>query len=191
MTCGVFVFAARYCMEPTSFVQGATVAWSTASKDIDSAGVRVALKASTHTLTYYFKSDRYSTSVVGVADGEDWTVTLDATVTDDFPPGYYAWQAFATAPGVKYLFDTGSMEVLADVNATQIPTLDPRTSDRVIRDTLKGLVTNASVFKADPAAAVAMVQELRHSDYIVRGQEEAEKIRRGEVVSNKVLVRFV
>jgi hypothetical protein len=98
---------------PSKIRAGDTVAWKD-DPTVDVFGAPI--DSSTHDLTYYvrFNRNNHGATVVGVADGSGWRLTISSAVSGGFHEddiGY--WQAVATANvgGAKTTLGSGSFEV--------------------------------------------------------------------------------
>ena len=97
---------------PAQITAGDTVKWrDVATKDnlgntVDSAG---------WTLTYYLRTDKanHGATIVGVAYGTGWELTIPAATSAAFDPGHWFWQAIATQGTTKITLGAGGIDVAA------------------------------------------------------------------------------
>lgn len=84
-----------------------------------------AIDSSTHTLTYYLRTNTASegATAVGVAEGSGWKVTLTSGTTTNFDAGTWYFQAVATAitGGAKTTLGSGQIEVLPSLSYAGTP----------------------------------------------------------------------
>lgn len=84
--------------------------------------LRNRIDSSTHTLTYYLRTNTASegATVVGVADGSGWRTALPAATTANFDAGTWYFQAVAAAvsDGAKTTIGSGQLEVLPSLSYT-------------------------------------------------------------------------
>ncbi len=107
---------------PSKIRAGDTVAW----KDDPTTDVfGVAIASSTHTLTYFLRTNTASegATATGVPDGAGWRTTISSGVTGTFDAGAWYFQAIATsiADGTKTTLGAGQIEVLANLSYTGTP----------------------------------------------------------------------
>jgi hypothetical protein len=107
---------------PSKIRAGDTVVW----KDEPSVDVFGApIDSATHTLTYYLRTNTASegATVVGVAEGSGWKVTLPANTTANFDAGVWYFQAVVTAVagGDKTTLGSGQFEVLPSLSYAGTP----------------------------------------------------------------------
>jgi hypothetical protein len=107
---------------PSKIRAGDTVVW----KDEPSVDVFGApIDSVTHTLTYYLRTNTASegATVVGVAEGSGWKVTLPADTTANFDAGVWYFQAVVTAVagGDKTTLGSGQFEVLPSLSYAGTP----------------------------------------------------------------------
>lgn len=114
---------------PSTIRAGDTIQWAD-DPTVDVFGAPVA--SSTHTLTYYLRTNvnHEGATVVGVADGSGWRLTLPAATTTNFEAGAWYFQAVAAAiaDGAKTTLGSGQLEVLPSLSYTGQPSaFDGRT----------------------------------------------------------------
>lgn len=88
--------------EPLEVNAGDTWSWTRSFDDYP---------ASTWTLTYRFVGNDDSQTVVAVADGDDFDVTVAASTSGDFKAGVYKWGAYVESGGERYTVDSGTLTV--------------------------------------------------------------------------------
>ena len=92
--------------EPRTVVAGDTVSWTRAAGDYPSDDG--------WSLTYYFGAPKHTLDpVVAMADGEGgWTIDIPATVTSQWAPDDYTWQAVAVKAAERRTVASARMSVL-------------------------------------------------------------------------------
>ena len=81
------------------------------------------IDSATYTLTWYARTNTASegTTVVGVAEGTGWRVTVPASTTTGFDAGLWTWQAIATYDSTQYTAGRGQFTVKATASYTGTP----------------------------------------------------------------------
>lgn len=108
---------------PSKIRAGDTVVWKD-DPTVDVFGAPI--DSSTHTLTYFvrFNRNHHGATVVGVADGSGWRLTISPAVSGGFHGGDIGyWQAVATANvgGAKTTLGSGNFEVDPNLAYTGTP----------------------------------------------------------------------
>ena len=88
---------------PASFVQGDTVTWTKSYSDYPASGGWA--------LTYAFVLDGDQQTADGVADGDEFDVTIAATASANFEVGTYHYQGYVTKSGERHTVDEGYVDV--------------------------------------------------------------------------------
>ena len=81
------------------------------------------IDSSTYTLTWYARTNTASegATVVGVAEGTGWRVTVPSATTTGFDAGSWTWQAIATYSTLQYTAGRGQFTVKATAYYTGTP----------------------------------------------------------------------
>lgn len=98
--------------EPLELLAGTTVAWSQAAPV--SADGAVTYRASDGWALAYVLLGPAKVEITASADGDDFAVSVAASVSALWDVGWYEWSAFASKGTERYLVGTGRLEVLAD-----------------------------------------------------------------------------
>ena len=91
--------------EPGRLVAGDSWSWSKSLADYP---------APTWTLTYQFVSRDARFAITATADGSDHKVAVAPTVSKDFAPDRYLWEAYVTDGADRHRVGFGELEVLPD-----------------------------------------------------------------------------
>lgn len=93
--------------------------------------------ASAYTLTYRFKNPAGGFEIVADPDGNNYAVSVDATVTAGYVAGSYAWQAQVDGPLGRFTVSDGSMLVLPSLFAgSATSALDSRSTAKIALDAI-------------------------------------------------------
>ena len=81
------------------------------------------IDSGTYTLTWYARTNTASegATIVGVAEGTGWRVTVPAATTTGFDAGLWTWQAIATYTTLQYTAGRGQFTVKASAYYTGTP----------------------------------------------------------------------
>lgn len=178
--------------EPTEVIAGNTVAWT---KDLSD------YPAGTWTLKYYLRGPA-TIDIIAMASGTRHSVSVSAATTAaNWPPGTYKWQSFVSSGSDRYFVDKGEIVVVLNP-ATSTLTFETRTKAKVILDALdQAILENAG----RPEQSYTIQAAGRQHTYktmadmiiardkfaaIVKQEEDAKKIMRGENTGKNILVRF-
>ena len=92
-------------------------------------------------LTYRFKSATAAFEVAASASGDDYSVTVAATTTDDIAAGFYTWVAQVSLAGEKYTVDSGPFTVNPDFHTgTASAAYDGRSHARIVLDAIEAVI---------------------------------------------------
>ena len=92
-------------------------------------------------LTYRFKSATAAFEVAASASGDDYSVTVAATTTDDIAAGFYTWVAQVSLAGEKYTVDSGPFTVNPDFHTgTASAAYDGRSHARIVVDAIEAVI---------------------------------------------------
>lgn len=99
-------------------------------------------------LSYSFRSKTGTGfNISASSNANDYSITVAASTTANYTAGTYAWQAYVTKSGERYMVDSGKLTIKANLNALATSaTTDQRTHTRVmveaIRSVLEGRATS-------------------------------------------------
>jgi len=69
-------------------------------------------------LSYSFRSNTGTGfDISATSNTNDYSVTVAASTTTGYTAGVYAWQAYVTKSGERYLVDSGKLVIKANLNA--------------------------------------------------------------------------
>jgi hypothetical protein len=132
------------------------------------------------------------------SEGDDYAVSLSASVTSAWHPGRYRFQAYVSRAEDRHTVGTGTVDILPDFSSAA--TFDGRThAERVLeaieaviekrasRDQESYTIKGRSLSRT-PLPDLLVLRDKYKSE--VREEKRAEKIRAGKKPGNKILVRF-
>jgi len=176
-------------IEPIQARAGDTWEWTKALSDYP---------ASTWTLSYVFYNASGVINITASADGDTHSVDVAPATTGAYTAGRYDWSASVTDGTDVYQIGSGVTQVLPDLSAAS--TYDGRSHARTMLDAIDALLENrASAGDLDIVKSARGGRELQRGDIIkmrnhyaaiVRQEDDAQKIARGESPSRLVQVRF-
>jgi hypothetical protein len=105
---------------PSLIYAGDTVAFDVpAFKD----AIGTNIDSGSYTLTWYARTNTASegATIVGVAEGDGWRITVPSATTAGFDAGKWTWQAIATLGSVQYTAGRGQFTVKATAQYTGTP----------------------------------------------------------------------
>jgi len=81
------------------------------------------IDSGSYTLTWYARTNTASegATIVGVAEGDGWRITVPSATTAGFDAGNWTWQAIATLGSVQYTAGRGQFTVKATAQYTGTP----------------------------------------------------------------------
>ena len=81
------------------------------------------IDSGSYTLTWYARTNTASegATIVGVAEGDGWRITVPSATTAGFDAGKWTWQAIATLGSVQYTAGRGQFTVKATAQYTGTP----------------------------------------------------------------------
>jgi len=93
-------------------------------------------------LSYSFRSNTGTGfDISATSNTNDYSVTVAASTTTGYTAGVYAWQAYVTKSGERYLVDSGKLVIKANLNALATSaTTDQRTHARVMVETIRSVL---------------------------------------------------
>ena len=178
-------------IEPTVIYAGDTIAWT---KDLSD------FPATTYTLTYYLRGPSNIT-IIGTASGSTHSISKTATQSAAWPSGRYTWQAFVTSGSARYLVGSGEITI-KDNPATSKATFETRSKAKQILDAIENTILEAAgrpeasyniaaggISQQFKTLADLIVARDRYAA-IVKQEEDALKITRGENTGRNIFVRF-
>lgn len=120
--------------EPRIITKGSTAKWTESFADYP---------ASEWTLTYYFRGVGAGADVVAVADGDDFEVTISATVSDGFTPGVYKYQAQAVKDTEKFIVSEGALTVKPEFAGSATTAIETRSLNKIILDKIDAMISGS------------------------------------------------
>lgn len=167
---------------PFQITQGTSVKWETYADEYPS---------SEYSLSTVFFSAKGTTTVSGSTYGTGWRSELSTTTSAELFPGLYGWQSFVSKTGERILVASGTMEVLADSAATQIPLIDPRSNSKQVYDNISALLSNPTYVKSlDPDSLANLIQLHKSLHWDVLREQDAAKLSQGTNTTQKIYTRF-
>lgn len=162
------------------------------------------IDSSTYTLTWYARTNTASegATIVGVAEGTGWRVTVPAATTTGFDAGLWTWQAIATYSTLQYTAGRGQFTVKATAKYTGTPgAFDDRSRAEIdlsyvetaIRTLAQGgmvqeyAIGGRSLKRYKMAELVQLRDELKNE---IAMERKAERIRQGLGNPGLAKVRF-
>ena len=117
--------------EPLELVAGNSWKWTRDLSDFP---------ASVWTLTYYFRNAANKFNAVASADGDTHSVSVAPATTAAYVAGTYTWEAYATDGTDRYLADSGSLVVTADLSVDEVN--DLRSHWQIVLDNVEAVIQN-------------------------------------------------
>lgn len=182
-------------IEPERVAAGDRLQWT--RKDLSD------FPATSWTLTYYLRSDKPGgqIDITATADGVYFSVDVSPTTSANYIPGIYYWSAFVSKSGDRKLVAQGKIELITNPTDIAIP-VDGRSHARRTLDAINAVIENrattdqqAYAFQAIGRSVTRMpiADLLKFRDYyyaIVKSEDEAMAISRGQGTGRNILVRF-
>jgi hypothetical protein len=186
---------------PNLIYAGDTVAFDVpAFKD----AIGTSIDSGTYTLTWYARTNTSTegATIVGVAEGTGWRVTIPAATSADFNAGLWTWQAIATYTTLQYTAGRGQFTVKNSAKYTGTPgAFDDRSRAEVdlsyveaaIRTLAQGgmvqeySIGGRSLRRYKMAELLQLRDELKNE---IAMERKAEKIRQGLGNPGLAKVRF-
>ena len=165
--------------------------------------------SSDYTLTWYARTNTASegATIVGVAEGTGWRITVPATTTTDFDAGTWTWQAIAVNttpdPDVQYTAGRGQFTVKATLSYSGTPgAFDDRSRAEIdlghvetaIRTLAQGGVVQEYSIGNRSLKRYKMTELLQLRDTLraeVDRERRAEKVKQGLGNPGVTRVRFI
>lgn len=97
-------------------------------------------QATAWTLSYVFKNAAKAFQVLATADGVFFAVDVPATVTTDYPAGFYRWASQVAKDDERYTVGIGTTEVLANVFDTPDTAQDLRSHAGRVLDAIEAVI---------------------------------------------------
>ncbi|QNI37516.1 hypothetical protein [Edaphobacter albus] len=171
--------------EPERIVAGDTVTWSKVVSGYPSGANTLSYTIINRTNVYQVNGEEVSPS------GDGFKVTIPSSITKDWAPGHYRWQAYVLdGGGNRYTVGTGELDIFPDLQA-QTTGIDDREDDEKILDAIKTLLAGKVLEDAQSYSihGRALTRYTFTELQQLRGQYErrvrAIRIRRGEKVRGR------
>lgn len=182
-------------IEPVRIYAGDRIQWKRTNLDD--------FPATSWTLTYYLRSSAAGgqIDIAATAVGADFSVDIADTTSASYIPGVYYWSAFVSTAGDRKLVGQGRLEILTNPSDVTGP-VDGRSHARRALDAIEAVIERRAssdqqryVFQAVGRSVdkVPIADLLKFRSYyagLVRSEEDAEKIGRGEATGRNVFIRF-
>ena len=178
--------------EPLTLIAGDTVRWD--REDLPD------YPASVWTLSYYFVKTNDQITITASANGDYFRVVVAASVTANYPPGIYKWNAYVSKGAERYKVDEGTLEIKADYVA-QTTGYDDRShvkktldaieaviEGRATQDHLSYSIAGRSITKISPEELIRWWSFYKQQ---YRKELDAERIASNLGTSRKILTRFL
>lgn len=148
--------------------------------------------ASTWTMTFYFVNSAAAFSVVASASGDDYAVSVNATITDGRTAGRYRWSARVTDGTDVHTLAQGWTDVLANVTAAQDARSSARRTLDAVEATLEGRATRDDLNTAINGRSISRIPISELLQWRDRLKEEARAQEEGENagLGRDIRVRF-
>lgn len=155
------------------------------------------------TLTYYLRADKAGAQIdiTATADGSNHAVDIAPDTSAGYVPATYYWSAFVSKTGDRKLIGQGRIVVKEDPTYVADPR-DNRSHARKTLEAIEAVIKRRAttdqqryVFQAVGRSVDKMpiADLLKFRDYyagLVRSEEQAEKVARGEATGKNILIRF-
>lgn len=176
--------------EPTEFRSGDTVKWTRSLSDYPASDG--------WSLSYVFINADRKMSVAATADGDDFAVTITATVSSGYAAGRFSWVAYVTKATERYTIDNGTVDVLANLSAQSMS--DTRSHARKVLDAIEAVLEKRATLDQEnythnglsiartPVADLLVLRDRYRWD--VRQEDNAERLRRGLGSNTVIRTRF-
>jgi hypothetical protein len=166
-------------VEPTEITQGTDYAWTRGFGEYDA----------TYALTYEIRGLTSTLTITGVATTA-WALEITSAQSAALAVGPYLWQAFATKSSDRYLVDSGSLVVAADL-ATATTAAAAQSSARKRLAIYQAMAENVAYIKTLPPESMEALERIMKSlQWDVKREEDAEKLKRGGYPTRKIFTRF-
>lgn len=163
------------------------------------------ISSSDYTLTWYARTNTASegATIVGVAEGTGWRITVPATTTTGFDAGLWTWQAIATKNALQYTAGRGQFTVKATLSYSGTPgAFDDRSRAEIdlgyvetaIRTLAQGGVVQEYTIGSRSLKRYKMSELLQLRDTLkaeVDRERRAEKVKQGLGNPGVTRVRFI
>ena len=163
------------------------------------------ISSSDYTLTWYARTNTASegATIVGVAEGTGWRITVPATTTTGFDAGLWTWQAIATKNALQYTAGRGQFTVKATLSYSGTPgAFDDRSRAEIdlgyvetaIRTLAQGGVVQEYTIGSRSLKRYKMSELLQLRDTLkaeVDRERRAEKVKQGLGTPGVTRVRFI
>lgn len=134
--------------------------------------------------------------ITATADGDDYLVNADGTVTAGYSSGYYSWAFIVTKGNDTHVLQEGIIEISAAVTVTgdqrshvkkMLDSIEATLEGRAASDVLEYEIEGRKLKKTPVHELIRLRSHYRH---LYKQELAANKIARGESVSSDIRVRF-
>lgn len=165
--------------EPVEIVQGTGYSWTREFGEYDSS----------YTLTYELRGLTSTLTVTGTPS-TSWSISITPTQSAALVSGPYVWQAFVSKGSDRFVVDSGSLIVTADLGAST--TAESRTPARRRLAIYRAMLENVAYIKTlAPESIEALERVMKSLEWDVKREEDAEKLKRGGYPTRKIFTRFI
>jgi hypothetical protein len=150
------------------------------------------------TLSYVMINESSKETLTSTASGSDHLIEELSAVSADWAAGIYTLHGYVEKAGERTTVFEGSVKVLADL--TQVATIDNRSHAKKTLDYLEAVIEGkAQKDQISYSIEGRSISRMSWADILVAfdkykalyaAEKRAERIRRGQGVGNKILVRF-
>jgi hypothetical protein len=173
---------------PTKLISGDTFKW-----DIDLSDYPA---SEGWTLTYECRGPQALATITATNTGDTYNISVPATTTDDWDPGFYYYQAYVTLSDERYSVDSSFFQVVDNLSAlsgaydgrsdikTALDALDASIAGSAGKDQLQMQIAGQMITRMTPQQRIFLRDWLR-SQY----QTELDEIARAQGKKNSRIVR--
>ncbi len=174
--------------EPVEIVVGESLEWTKSLNDYP---------ASAWTLTYYFRGAGKGFNSAATAEGDDFHVAVDESVTAEMSVGAYSWEAWVTDGSDHFMIERGETKVMQNLKTMAVTsTFDNRSQVKKILDAIDTLI--AGRVPQDVHQYVIGNRQLQHIpvEQLIKLREAyaklyAAELRRARVRNGKTLFKTI
>lgn len=161
--------------------------------------------ATTYALTYRFKNPAGGFEIVADANGGNYAVSVDATVTAAYPAGTYDWQGQVEGPLGKFTVSFGAIVVLPSLfSGAASDSLDSRSHAAKALDAINAqlesratkdqreyeISVGGSMRRISNFSLTQLLEVKKYYDAIVANEEAAKRAEAGLPDRRRTYVRF-
>ncbi|HEY0545309.1 MAG TPA: hypothetical protein VGC91_08045 [Pyrinomonadaceae bacterium] len=118
--------------EPPEITVGETLEWTKSLSDYP---------ALTWSLSYYFRGAGKGFNTTAAAEGDDFHVTVDKSVTAEMSVGAYSWEAWVSDGSSEFMIARGETKVIQNLKTMAVTsTFDNRSQAKKILDAIDTLI---------------------------------------------------